>query len=119
MNVAILGASDRKDRYAHRAMLLLEEKGHRVFLINPSLSMIGDRVVRSSLTDISESIDTITVYVRMEISSEIADEILASKPRRIIFNPGTENAELAARARNEGIVVTEGCTLVMLSTGQF
>ena len=119
MNVAIIGASGGTERYAYKALIRLEEKGHRVFPVNPSLSSIGERAVYPSLTDIDEKIDTITVYVRKEISSAIAEEILASKPRRIIFNPGAENAGLAERARNEGIVVTEGCTLVMLSTGQF
>ena len=119
MNVAIFGASDRHDRYAHTAMLRLEEKGHRVFPVNPSLSSIDGRIVYPSLTDIDEKIDTVTVYVQNRISSENAEGILAIKPRRIIFNPGAENPELAKRAEGEGIIVIDGCTLVLLSTGQF
>lgn len=119
MNVAIVGASDKPERYAYKAMTLLEEKGHRVFPVNPALKMIGGRTVYSAATEIGERIDTVTVYVRQEISSKIAEEILSLKPQRIIFNPGAENPDLAKRAEDEGIDVCDACTLVMLSTGQF
>lgn len=119
MNVAIIGASEKYDRYAYRALMLLEEKGHRVFPVNPLLKEIEGRRVYASLTDIGERIDTITVYVNEGISSGYTGQILEVKPRRIIFNPGAENRTLAARAQEQGILTENACTLVMLKTGQF
>jgi len=43
----------------------------------------------------------------------------ALAPERIIFNPGTEHAAFAERAAEQGSEVVEGCTLVMLGTGQY
>jgi uncharacterized protein len=61
----------------------------------------------------------VTLYLGQERSNPLIDEIIAAKPRRIIMNPGAENSALAAKAEKAGIEVVEGCTLVMLRTGQF
>ena len=59
------------------------------------------------------------MYVSADVSSKIAGDILAKKPRRIIFNPGAENVELEKQARDRGIKPINACTLVMLKTGKF
>ena len=94
MNVAVLGASDRPERYSYQAVKLLAEKGHRPFPVHPRL----------------EAIDGIKVYRRLS---------LASGARRLIFPPGAENPELARRATAKGMDALEACPLVMLRTGQF
>ena len=66
-----------------------------------------------------EDIDTITLYLGPERQREYYDYILSLKPKRIIFNPGTENNELAALAETNGIETVEACTLVMLSIGNY
>lgn len=117
--VAILGASDNPERYAHKAFLLLREHGHSVIPVHPAEKIIeGVRSVRS-LGEIKEPVDTLTMYVSPQISEKLADAILALKPSRIIFNPGTENPELQKKCAEQGIEVVTACTLVMLRTGQF
>ena len=66
-----------------------------------------------------EGIDTITLYIGPRHQGEWMDYLISLKPRRIIFNPGTENEEFEQKAREAGIEVEEACTLVLLSTGQF
>jgi len=66
-----------------------------------------------------EGIDTVTLYLGPERQREYYDYILSLKPKRIIFNPGTENDELAALAEANGIETVEACTLVMLSIGNY
>ena len=51
--------------------------------------------------------------------AEYIDYLLGLKPKRIIFNPGTENDSFMERAAARGIEVVEGCTLVMLQTATF
>jgi predicted CoA-binding protein len=67
----------------------------------------------------SNEVDTVTLYLNPTHQQPYYDYILALKPRRIIFNPGTENEELETLAEQQGIKAIEACTLVMLSTGQF
>ena len=63
--------------------------------------------------------DTVTLYLGATAQTEYFDQILALKPRRIIFNPGTENPVLVALAAKNGVETLEACTLVLLKTGQY
>lgn len=119
MNVAILGASNKPARYSHQAVLLLAEKGHTVFPVHPALSDIDGHRVYKTLADIPDPLDTLTLYVAPIHSTGMTDAILAARPRRVIFNPGTENPELENPLSAAGIEVVRACTLVMLRTGQF
>ncbi|HTL69733.1 MAG TPA: CoA-binding protein [Candidatus Eisenbacteria bacterium] len=119
MNVAVLGASINPEKYSNMAVNLLAEKGHRVFPVNPSFKKIGPHDVYPALSDVPEPVDTLTLYVSRDLSTKLAPQILALRPRRIIFNPGAENAELEAQAAGLGIKTLNACTLVLLKTGQF
>ena len=119
MNVAVIGASDKPGRYSFLAIELLLANGHRVFPVHQRVKEIQGLKVYSSVTDITESLDTISLYISSNISDVISDSILAKKPHRIIFNPGAENASLSTRARLLGIETVESCTLVMLRNGTF
>ena len=117
--MAVLGATPNAERYSNRAVRMLREHGHRAVPVNPAFEeVLGERCY-PSISDIPDPIDTTTLYLRKTRSDPLIDEILRSKPRRIIMNPGAENSDLAARARSEGIEVVEGCTLVMLRSGLF
>jgi predicted CoA-binding protein len=117
--VAILGASPKPDRYAYKAFELLREYGHRAIPINPAFPNILGEKCYPTISEAPGPIDTVTLYLGEVRSNPLISEIIAAKPRRIIMNPGAENAALAARAEDAGIEVVEGCTLVMLRTGQF
>jgi len=119
MNVAVLGASAKPERYSHRAVARLLAQGHTVFPIHPSLHDVLGVQVFPKLPDVPVPLDTVTVYLAAEISSALADDLLAVHPRRVIFNPGAENPVLAASLRQHGIEVLEACTLVLLASGRF
>lgn len=121
-NVAILGASQNPERYSFKALQSLLHKGHHVFPVNPTLESILGHRCYSSLQEIIDSevpIDTLTIYVNSEVSSNLEELILMLNPKRVIFNPGAENKELEKNLNGQGIENLEACTLVMLSTGQF
>lgn len=117
--IAILGASDRPDRYAHRAFVSLRESGHTPVPVHPRLGEIEGVPVVAGLGEIDGTIDTLTLYVNPGISEALAEEILALRPGRVIFNPGTESPKLAGMLEEAGIPTLEACTLVLLATGQF
>ncbi len=119
MNVAILGASNKPERYSNMALRLLAEKGHTVFPVHPALAEIDGHPVFKTLADIPEPLDTVTLYVSPALSTGMADVLLAARPRRVIFNPGTENPELETHLSAAGIDVLHACTLVLLRTSRF
>ena len=117
--VAVLGASQKPERYSNQAVRLLLKHGHRVLPIHPAIKEIEGLPVVASLADIPEKIDTLILYVSPALSTSMQDEILKARPRRVIFNPGTENTELNTALVAAGIPTEEACTLVLLNTGQF
>ena len=114
----VLGASEKPDRYSNKAIRMLRRFGHPVVAIGARRGQVVD-VPFSPERPALEEIDTITLYLAPDKQPPFYDYILSLKPRRIIFNPGTENPELEALAEAQGILCTEACTLVLLSTGQY
>ena len=117
--VAVLGASANPQRYSYKAVTQLLAHGHTVFPINPGRKSLLGLKVFASLADLPVPPHTVTLYVGPQRSTALADAILAARPRRVIFNPGTENPVLAERLKQSGIHVLEACTLVLLSIGRF
>lgn len=114
----VLGASDNPSRYSYLAIKKLRAYNHPVEAIGRKAVTVGDVVIHKDKQDF-DGIDTVTLYLSPSNQQEYYDYILSLKPRRIIFNPGTENEELYELAMANKIYPQEGCTLVMLSSGQY
>jgi uncharacterized protein len=117
--VVVLGATPKPDRYAFLAMQRLQAHGHKAVPVNPAFPEILGEKCHPSIRDVPGPIDTVTMYLGAARSTPLIAEIVAAGPRRIIFNPGSENETLASAAEKAGIEVIHDCTLVMLSTGTF
>jgi predicted CoA-binding protein len=117
--VAIIGASNKPDRYAYKAMQALREHGHDVELVNPYKSSIEGQMCYRSVADIDKKINTVTLYVNPTRFQDHIDEVISARPDRVIMNPGTEDAEMAKRMEQSGINVMQACTLVLLATGTY
>ena len=114
----VLGASTDPGRYAYLATERLLDRGHPVVLIGRKAGQLRGNSITKEFPD-PGTVHTVTLYVN-PIDQEIWHErILALAPRRIIFNPGTEHDGFADRAKEQGIEVVVGCTLVMLGSGQY
>ncbi len=117
--VAILGASANPARYSNRAQHMLIEHGHSVIPVNPQLDSVDGVPCVPDLQSIGTAVDTVTVYLRPDRQHAYTDQLLRLAPRRVIFNPGSENPALRATLEAAGIDVQWACTLVLLRTGQF
>lgn len=118
-NVAVLGASTKEDRYSNKAVKMLAEHGHNPIPVHPSGREVHGRQTVKSLGDIAEKVDTLSMYIGPAISSGAYESIKLLAPRRVVFNPGSENEELSAKLAADGIEVVNACTLVMLQSGLF
>jgi uncharacterized protein len=114
----VLGASANPSRYSNIAINRLRRNNHPVVAIGKRNGTVADVQVETDQRAI-DNLDTITLYLNPSNQKPYYQYILGLKPKRIIFNPGTENDELAAMAEKEGIQPMEACTLVLLSTGQY
>mgnify|MGYP001550326273 CR=1 FL=1 len=114
----VIGASPNPARYSHLAVQSLAAHGHPVIAIGKRNGTIGSITIQTNQPDI-KGVDTATLYINPSLQSLYYDYLLSLHPRRIIFNPGTENKELEILAKKNNIETLEACTLVLLSTEQY
>ncbi|RYY52469.1 MAG: CoA-binding protein [Chitinophagaceae bacterium] len=114
----VLGASDNPERYSCLAIERLRSHGHPVVAVGRKNAGVRDVEISKDKPEHTD-VDTVTLYLNPANQKEYYDYILSLNPKRIIFNPGTENPELEELAAAKDIRTMEACTLVMLSTGQY
>ncbi len=117
-NTLVFGASLKPNRYSNIVVHRLVDKGIKTYAFGLRSGLIGSVEVKTNLDDFQD-IDTITLYLNPARQVQYYQSILALKPSRILFNPGTENPEFYSLLRQNGITVEVACTLVLLGTGQF
>jgi predicted CoA-binding protein len=114
----VLGGSENPERYGNKAIRALRSKGHPVVSIGSRKGQVLDvDIVTEALPQ--DGIDTVTLYLNPTNQQPYYDYILSLKPKRIIFNPGTENIALEHLAAEQGIETMEACTLVLLAIGKY
>jgi len=117
-NTLIIGATPNPARYAFRAAQMLKSKGHDIINIGIKTGEVAGVNIEKP-GQIHDDVHTITLYIGPGLQSQYFDYIVNTNPKRVIFNPGTENEELEVLLRANGIEPVEACTLVMLATGQY
>jgi uncharacterized protein len=116
----IIGATPDRSRYAYLAAQMLSEYNHEIVPLSIKKGEVfGKKILDLRQKPPIEDVDTVTLYIGTRHQPEWYDYILSLKPKRIIFNPGTENDELEKMAEAKGIEAVEGCTLVMLRSLQY
>ena len=113
----VLGASLNPQRYSYKAVVSLTKKGHGVIAFGLREGFLGSVKILTELPQ--ESIDTVTMYLNPKRQEEYYVYLQNLKPRRVIFNPGTENFELISLLEKEGVICEIACTLVLLSIGSY
>jgi len=114
----ILGATPDTSRYAYLAANRLVRTGHPIVNVGIKKGEVAGVTIEKPET-VHNDIDTVTLYIGPHNQPPLYNYILETKPKRIIFNPGTENPELRRMANELGIETISACTLVMLSTGEY
>jgi len=117
--VAVIGASTNPERYSNKAIKMLLAYNHKPLPVAPALTEVEGIAAYATPADIAGPVDTVTMYVGPARQAALLDGIISLKPKRVIFNPGTENEEAYAQLDAAGIPHLEACTLVLLRTGQF
>ncbi len=116
--VLVLGASEKPERYSNMAIKLLRRNNYPVEAVGLRKGKVGDVEIKDNLDEVSD-IHTVTVYLGPKNQSPYYEFLPSLKPKRVIFNPGTENDDLRNKLIEHGIEVVENCTLVMLNYDLF
>ncbi len=114
----VVGASTKPERYSNKAIRLLTKYGHPVVAVGLREGEVAGVPISKDFPAYT-TIDTVTLYLGPARQEPVIKKILSLKPKRIIFNPGTENNTFRQKAEAMNIETVENCTLVMLNTGTF
>lgn len=117
-NTLIIGATPNPTRYAYKAAQMLKAKGHNIINVGVKNGEIAGVEIEKPGT-VHDDVHTITLYIGPHLQSDYYDYIIKTNPKRVIFNPGTENEELENLLEQNAIEPVEACTLVLLATGQY
>lgn len=121
-SVLVIGASPKEERYSYKAVNMLVSHGHDIVLMGlRDAEVAGERILKTAdqIESLGKNIDTFTIYLGPQNQGELLEYVSRFSPRRIIFNPGTENPAIYSELESRGVEVEEACTLVLLSTDQF
>lgn len=114
----VIGASEKPDRYAFKAITMLRTHGHQVIAFGQRPGKVADVTFETTWNPLWE-VDTVTLYINPTVQEKYEQLILDLQPKRVLFNPGTENRIFAEKLQEAGIETEEACTLVLLSIGQY
>ena len=114
----VLGATTKPERYAFKAVNMLVEKGHSVLALGQNAGEVAGVKIQTKAIPL-KNIDTVTLYLNPTRQRDYYNYIVEAKPKRVIFNPGTENPEFYQLLKLNDIKVEVACTLVMLATNQY
>jgi len=114
----VLGATTKPERYAFKAVNMLVDKGHSVLALGQNAGEVAGIKIQTKAIPL-KNIDTVTLYLNPVRQREYYNYIVDTKPKRVIFNPGTENPEFYQLLKLNDIKVEVACTLVLLSTNQY
>jgi predicted CoA-binding protein len=118
MKTLVIGASTNPERYSFKAINSLLNHNHSVVAIGQKIGEVSGVKIQTKQIPL-KNIDTVTLYVNAKNQRDYYNYILQLQPKRVIFNPGTENPEFYQLLKANSIKVEEACTLVLLATNQY
>ncbi|MBN1950432.1 MAG: CoA-binding protein [Bacteroidales bacterium] len=116
--IVLIGASMNPARYSNQAVRSLHRNGYEVVAIGRRPGKVGDVEIITGLPPVQE-VDKVVLYINAQVQREYYDYIFRLRPGEIIFNPGTENPELAGLAVRNRVEIRYDCALVLLDAGMF
>lgn len=114
----IIGASTNPERYSYKAAERLLAHGHEIVMVANRADRLFDIDILTDIPALAD-IHTVTMYVSAKNQSAYYQKIIALKPKRVVFNPGTENPEFEEFLAKNGIETECACTLVLLATDSY
>lgn len=114
----VLGATTKPERAAFKAINMLVERGHSVLALGQNAGEVAEIKIQTKQIPL-KNIDTVTLYVNPTRQRDYYNYIVEAKPKRVIFNPGTENPEFYQLLQLNNIKVEVACTLTLLTLNKY
>jgi uncharacterized protein len=112
--VAVIGASSNRSKYGNKALRAFEHQGYRVIPINPHEREVEGHKAYASVLDVPDPIDVATVYVPGHVGLKVVDELAKRGIAEVWLNPGADEPEVVARARELGLKTIQACSIIAI-----
>jgi predicted CoA-binding protein len=112
--VAVIGASSNRSKYGNKALRAFEHQGYRVIPINPHEREVEGHKAYASVLDVPDPIDVATVYVPADVGLKVVDELAKRGIAEVWLNPGADEPEVVARARELGLKTIQACSIIAI-----
>ena len=112
--VAVIGASSNRSKYGNKALRAFEHQGYRVIPINPHEREVEGHKAYASVLDVPDPIDVATVYVPGDVGLKVVDELAKRGIAEVWLNPGADEPEVVARARELGLKTIQACSIIAI-----
>ena len=110
--VAVIGASSNRDKFGNKALRAFEKKGYTVIPINPTETEVEGHPAYKSVLDVPGSIDLATIYVPGAVGVRVMDDLAKKQIPEVWLNPGADDPEVVARARELGVPIIQACSII-------
>ena len=110
--IAVLGASGNRSKYGNKCVRAYREAGYEVYPVNPGEAEVEGLKTYRSLAEVPAELARISVYLPPPVTKDMLPEIAAKKASEVWFNPGSADAQVLDEARELGIPVRAGCSIV-------
>jgi predicted CoA-binding protein len=116
--IVVLGASPNPERFSYKAVKRLISNNYQVVAIGKNEGFIGNVPIVTGQPPLT-GVNTVLIYLAPHHQGEIFEYVVALRPRRVIFNPGTGSPEFEEWLESYDIEIVHDCSLVMMATGRF
>jgi predicted CoA-binding protein len=110
--VAVIGASSNRNKFGNKALRAFEHQGYTVIPINPNETEVEGHRTFGSVLDVPGSIDVATVYVPAPVGVRVMDDLAKKQIPEVWLNPGADDPEVVARARELGVPIIQACSII-------
>ncbi len=121
----VIGASLKPQRYSNIAIHKLIAYHHKVVAIGLRKGLVAGVAILTTKSEEElcklsiKNIHTVTLYLNSKRQEAYYNFIISLNPKRVIFNPGTENEDFYKLLEKNKILYEVACTLVLLTTSQY
>jgi uncharacterized protein len=114
-SIAIIGASADRTKFGNKAVRAYASQGYDVYPVHPPETTIEGLAVFPSIRDVPLSqLDTVSIYLPRDAALKVLDEIAQKSASKVWLNPGADDPAVVARARELGLPVETGCSIVAI-----
>lgn len=117
--VAVIGASNDRQKFGNKAVRAFVRQGYTVVPINPREHEVEGLKAYRSVLEFPGPIDMASFYVPPAVGEQVIEEVARKQIPEVWLNPGAESDELVARARSLSIKPIVACSVVAVGQNPY